>query len=273
MTEHYYLDVVEDIKTADADGRLPYGYMELLPGSGVGIPDLSINQLKPGYWPPRSTEMPKHPLDLAQITVLKPGALGPYGSKELAPNSGVWIPDPQFNWLTAAPPARAPRQPLDLATIKKDTPGGRPPAGYRELIPGSGIFVPAFGQDTSRAGETHLSSSSSEDPAGAPNKVFEVDFRQLEGYARTHDLSTEEIARWVQADPGLPERFLQTHGKVAYATYLKIKEYADSRQVQGTIYAHRNASTAEALRNAVRVIDGVDTDNANRLNANRPTVT
>ena len=69
----------------------------------------------------------------------------------------------------------------------------------------------------------------------------------------------------MQSDPTFAERFLETHGKVAYGTYLKIKEYTDSRLVQGTIYAHRNASTAEALRNAVRVIDGVDSANASRL--------
>lgn len=57
--------------------------------------------------------------------------------------------------------------------------------------------------------------------------MFEVNYRQLEDFAATHDLSAEEIAKWVQADPNFAERFLETHGKVAYGTYLKIKEYTE----------------------------------------------
>ncbi|MDA0251721.1 MAG: type VII secretion target [Actinomycetota bacterium] len=111
------------------------------------------------------------------------------------------------------------------------------------------------------------------DPAGpVPSKIFEVDYRRLTDFAAAHDASAEEIAQWVQADPDFAERFLATHGKVAYGTYLKIKQYTDSRLVQGSIYAHRHASTAAALRNAVRIIDGVDSDNASRL-AGGPTST
>ena len=104
-----------------------------------------------------------------------------------------------------------------------------------------------------------------------PGKVFEVDYRQLEDFAASHELSAEQIGMWVQADPDFAERFLATHGTVAYGTYLKVKEYAESRLMQASIYAHRNASTAASLRNAVRIIAAVDSDNASRLAGGGPT--
>jgi hypothetical protein len=269
MTDTYYLDW-SDFKHVTPGELPPYGFRELVAGSGVAVPDPNTNHIHPGWFTPN--RMPANPIDLAGMQIRAPGELGPYGYKELIPRSGVFIAP---NTIAPGEPAKPPKLPLDMGRIKFYPPGQLPPYGYAELIPGTGVCLPV--KDMPARGGTYPAAHHSTDDAAvagpASNKVFEVDFRQLEGYAKTHDLSTEEIARWVQADPGLPERFLQTHGKVAYATYLKIKEYADSRQVQGTIYAHRNASTAEALRNAVRVIDGVDTDNANRLNVNRPTVT
>lgn len=103
-----------------------------------------------------------------------------------------------------------------------------------------------------------------------PGKVFEVNYRQLEDFAAGHEVSAEQIANWVRADPDFAERFLATHGTVAYGTYLKIKAYTESRLMQGSIYAHRNASTAESLRNAVRIIEGMDADNARRISGGGP---
>jgi hypothetical protein len=100
--------------------------------------------------------------------------------------------------------------------------------------------------------------------------VFEVNYTTLADKARSHDISAEDIADWVRADPNFPEKFLATHGKVAWAAYLKIKEYADSRQLAGTLFAHRHAATAESLREAARLINGIESDNATRF---RPTLT
>lgn len=267
MTDTYYLDW-SDLKQVAPGTLPPYGYRELVPGSGVAVPDPATNGLHPGWWKPN--QMPANPIDLAGMKVMRPGALGPYGYKELIPRSGVWIANP------ASVPGQVPeppKMPLDMGRVKYFPPGQLMPYGYAELIPGSGVCLPAKDIPSQGGVMPAARHTTPEDSSSGPgsNEVFEVDYRQLEGFAKTHDLSADEIARWVQADPNFPEKFLETHGKVAYATYLKIKEYADSRLTQATIYAHRNASTAEALRNAVRVIDGVDGQNAGRFAANRPT--
>jgi hypothetical protein len=266
VTDTYYLDW-DDIKHVAPGTLPPYGFRELVRGSGVAVPDPATNVMHPNWWKPN--QMPAHPVDLADMQIRAPGALGQPGFRELVPRSGVWIADPSWGSSLGAEYRAGksmPEKPLDMGRVKFQQPGALLPYGYGELIPGSGVCLPA--EDLPPRGGTmpaahHGSIADSESPTAS--KVFEVNYRQLEDYAKTHDLSADEIAKWVQADPGFPERFLATHGKVAYSTYLKIKAYADSRQMQGTIYGLRNASTAEALRNAVRVIDGVDTDNATRL--------
>lgn len=266
MTDTYYLDW-SDLTYVKPGTLPPYGFIELVRGSGVAVPDPNTNHLHPGWFPPN--RMPANPIDLSTLQVRPPGALGPYGYKELIPRSGVFIAPATI--VPGQEPA-PPKKPLDMGRMKFFPPGQLLPYGYAELIPGSGVCLPA--EDLPSRGGTHPAAHHTGDESAAgdgSNEIFEVDYRQLEGFAKTHDLSADEIARWVQADPDFPEHFLATHGKVAYATYLKIKEYADSRRTQATIYAHRNASTAEALRNAVRVIDGVDSHNAAQLAANRPT--
>jgi hypothetical protein len=69
----------------------PYGYTELVPGSGVWVPDPGVNGLHPGSVGPAA----KAPLDLGSIERLAPGAMGPPGYMELVPHSGVWVPDPR----------------------------------------------------------------------------------------------------------------------------------------------------------------------------------
>jgi len=98
-----------------------------------------------------------------------------------------------------------------------------------------------------------------------PNKVFQVDYRQLTDFAQRHDLKAEDIRQWAQADPGFPDRFLETHGLVAYGTLLEIMAHIDGRQLQGQAYADRHDSTAAALRNAVNIISAVDSNSAATL--------
>ena len=112
----------------------PYGYMELVPGSGVWVPDPSVNELHPGTVGPSA----KAPLDLGSIVRLAPGALGPPGYLELVPHSGVWVPDPGAPGFVPQPP----KFPLDLGSIVRLAPGALGPPGYLELVPHSGVWVP-----------------------------------------------------------------------------------------------------------------------------------
>lgn len=116
----------------------PYGYMELVPGSGVWVPDPG----SPNYRP----STPQAPLDLNDIKQLRPGALGPSGYMELVPNSGTWVRDP------ASPtfPTRPPEAPVDLNDIVVRGPGVLGQPWEVELIPGSGVWVPDPGYGTPR---------------------------------------------------------------------------------------------------------------------------
>jgi len=112
----------------------PYGYMELVPGSGVWVPDPSVNALHPGSVGPTA----QGPLDLGSIVRLAPGALGPTGYMELVPHSGVWVADPTSPGFMPAPP----KFPLDLGSIVRLAPSALGPPGYMELVPHSGVWVP-----------------------------------------------------------------------------------------------------------------------------------
>lgn len=89
-------------------------------------------------------------LDLTKIKRFAPGALGPYGYKELVRGSGVWYPDPSSGSTLAVgtPSLGAPKAPLDLSDIQHLAPGVKGPYGYQELIPGSGTWVPDPGSPT-----------------------------------------------------------------------------------------------------------------------------
>jgi len=89
-------------------------------------------------------------LDLTKIKRLAPGALGPYGYKELVQGSGVWYPDPSSGSTLAVgtPSLGAPKAPLDLHDIVHLAPGAKGPYGMQELIPGSGTWVPDPGSPT-----------------------------------------------------------------------------------------------------------------------------
>lgn len=112
----------------------PYGYTELVPGSGVWIPDPAVNALHPGTVGPTA----KAPLDLGDIVRQAPGQLGPRGYQELVPGSGVWVPDPNSPGFVPTPP----KFPLDMNSVVRLAPGELGPPGYQELVPGSGVWVP-----------------------------------------------------------------------------------------------------------------------------------
>ena len=54
------------------------------------------------------------------------------------------------------------------------------------------------------------------------------------------------------------DRLLATHGKVAYATYLNVKGFNDSRQAEAGAYAQRNSDTAVGLRGSIESTRSTD---------------
>lgn len=101
------------------------------------------------------------------------------------------------------------------------------------------------------------------------NDVFQVDYSELEKFAREHHLNAEELAEWASGDPGFPERYLATHGKVNFGTYLKIREFMASKQIAGTAFAEHNMQTSAALRAAIASTRATEETNAAIINANR----
>ena len=106
------------------------GYKELVPNSGVWVPDPTSKSYRP-------TPVEK-PLDLDDIVRLDPTALGPSGYIELVPDTGTWVPDPNGpKWPTGQPTA-----PVDLTKIVVADPRALGQPWQVELIPGSGVWVP-----------------------------------------------------------------------------------------------------------------------------------
>jgi hypothetical protein len=92
--------------------------------------------------------------------------------------------------------------------------------------------------------------------------VYEVNYTELEHFAAEHDLNAEEIMQWASGDPDFAERYLATHGKVNFGTYLKIKEFLASKLAAGAAFAERNTATSAALRGVVATTSAVDEANA-----------
>ena len=95
-----------------------------------------------------------------------------------------------------------------------------------------------------------------------PGHVYDIDYQQLRSYARDHDLNAQEIYQWAEANQDYPQKYLETHGKVNFATYLKIVEFFESKRHAGTAFGQRQQHTAEHLRRAVDNTDIRDRDNA-----------
>jgi Excreted virulence factor EspC, type VII ESX diderm len=258
MSDDPFLLDYDDMYFGSPGGKLPYGYTELIPGSGIGIPNLATNELHPGFWQPHP---PKHPVDLDSFVYRKPGELGLYGYRELGAGSGVWIPNPYGTYYPSDDEPSA-KRPIDVASIKSFPPG-QVPYGYQELVPGSGVAVPApKGYRPDQPGDP---ADPNTHPAGADGKPFHVEYAILDRNADSHDTNAEQVQNWAAADPNFAQRFIDTHGKVAYGTYLNVARYIDSRQTQGAAFAERNASTAASLRNAIQATSSTDEANAARF--------
>jgi hypothetical protein len=97
------------------------------------------------------------------------------------------------------------------------------------------------------------------------NHIYQVNYAELERFAAEHDLNAEEITQWAAQDPDFAERYLQTHGKINFGTYLKIKEFLASKLAAGAAFAERNTQTSTALRGVVASTSAVDESNAATL--------
>ncbi|MCV7280537.1 DUF4226 domain-containing protein [Mycolicibacterium flavescens] len=107
-----------------------FGMMELVPHSGVWVPDprSRVYQAKP----------PKAPLDLNDIVYRGPGAKGEPWEMELVPGSGAWVPDPNHPGYQPS----IPEAPVDLGKIEIVDPEATIPADMIELWPRSGVLIP-----------------------------------------------------------------------------------------------------------------------------------
>lgn len=168
-----------------------------------------------------------------------PGAIGPVPASLVSntttnPNDDSWFTDPVF-------------------VPEPMKPGGAEPG------PGAIGPVPAslISNTTTAPGA----------PGGAgTNAPFQVDYAELEKFAQDHDLNAEEIAQWASGDPDFPERYLATHGKVNYGTYLKIREFVASKQIAGTTFAEHNVQTSTALRASIASTKATEETNAAAFN-------
>lgn len=114
----------------------PSGFKELVPHSGVWVPDPSSR-----FYVPTPVEKP---LDLDDIVQYPPfdskgnRVLGPSGYIELVPDSGTWVPDPNGPMWPSDPPTA----PVDLNKIIVVDPTKLGQPWEVELIPHSGVWVP-----------------------------------------------------------------------------------------------------------------------------------
>lgn len=99
----------------------------------------------------------------------------------------------------------------------------------------------------------------------SPAGQFQVNYSELERFAQEHELNAEELTSWAVGDPGFAQRYLATHGKVNFGTYLKIEEFMLSRQIAAAAFAEHNAQTAAALRAAIASTKATEDLNASQI--------
>ncbi|WP_342314700.1 ESX-1 secretion-associated protein (plasmid) [Mycobacterium avium subsp. hominissuis] len=143
-------------------------------------------------------------------------------------------------------------------------PGELPPYGMHDYVQDRNdpdLWWPDHRPDA--PGSTHPAGYQKTAPDGKSGKdVFEVNYHHLEGLAQGHDAQAGQVAQWADAEKDFADRLLATHGKVAYATYLNVKGFNESRQVEAGAYAQRNADTAVGLRGAIESTRSTDESSA-----------
>lgn len=259
--DHYYIGW-SDIKIVPPGELAPWGYKRLVPGYNAFVPDPGSNETHLGWFKPN--QMPKDPIDLSTLQHLPPGQLGAYPKRELIPGSGLWATDTRGPSYPGQGPYQA-KAPLDVSQLKYLAPGELGPRGYSELIPGSGVWAPdpTLGNDSPHAHHSGFGNpDGSGNPDGAGDKPFEAEMAELEKFAKEHDMNAEQVRDWANKDPDFAERYLQTHGKVNYATYLKIQDFQENKAAAGNAFAEQQTHTANALRNTVYITQTKDEEGA-----------
>lgn len=136
--QKYWLDLSKIVQKAP--GELgPWGYKELVPGSGTWYPDPAVETLHPGQFPSGPA---KAPVDLNDIKQFTPDALGPYGYEELIPGSGTWVPEPGRYPGVDDPP---PQVPIDVRKLIQVPEGTLAPANTVQIAPGLWYPEPSRG--------------------------------------------------------------------------------------------------------------------------------
>ncbi|SHU71309.1 Protein of uncharacterised function (DUF2580) [Mycobacteroides abscessus subsp. abscessus] len=102
-----------------------------------------------------------------------------------------------------------------------------------------------------------------------PQGPYALDYAQIEEFAAQHDQNAEQIMQWAIANPDFPQQYLDTHGKVNYATFLKIVEYYESKVQAGTAFSDRQAHTANGLRTSLQRTIDKDRENAGKFPTDR----
>lgn len=182
------------------------------------------------------------------------GAPGPDGTWQV-PQYPPYIPEQQFDTSQGMP-----RSTLDgihgteddMAYWSPSYPGELPPywtSRYKEIAPG--VWKKLGPGDTAPGQTVPASNVTGDNDKSGKNGIFEVNYQHLEGLAQNHDQQAEQVAQWADSERDIADRLLATHGKVAYATYLQVKGFNESRQVQAGAYAQRNSDTAVGLRGAI----------------------
>jgi hypothetical protein len=213
------------------------------------------------------------PEDLQPFPMAPEGHPGPDGTWQV-PQYPPYIPESQFDTSQGMP-----RSTLDgihgtgddePMRWKPSYPGELPPFWMNEYVQDQNdpdLWWPDKRPDAPGSVHPAGHKDKTDQPGDANNThtaagVFEVDYGHLEGLAQSHDDNAGKVSDWAQAEPGFADQLLETHGKVAYATYLNVKGYNDERATQAAAYAGRQADTATGLRGAIASTRGTDEANA-----------
>ncbi|MGV0743875.1 type VII secretion target [Mycolicibacterium sp. XJ870] len=97
---------------------------------------------------------------------------------------------------------------------------------------------------------------------GGSGHVFGMDPGRMETFAAEHDDIGEQARVWAASNLDLPERVLESHGKVAYNTVLGLREAVANKLAAGMAFADRNGRTADTLRRTVVGIQATDEGSA-----------
>ncbi|EHB48849.1 hypothetical protein MycrhDRAFT_5690 [Mycolicibacterium rhodesiae JS60] len=162
--------------------------------------------------------------------------------------------DPSFDWLHDFRDGSEIEEPLDAGGAAAG------PGAIAGGVPGSLVSNVEKAENAENGTGTAVP---------GPSGPFEADYAELEKFAQEHDLNAQELAQWASGDPDFAERYLATHGKVNFGTYLKIKEFMISKQVAGNALAEQHLQTSTALRGVVTVTQTTDEANAAAFSTTR----